>query len=248
MPDSSLQIERRWLLGGTVVLEPAGTLDSASYVAFRDSIVKESVSEPRSIVVNVDRLKVPAESAWAVFTSARWHISTWPDVPMSIVASDPQVRATIARNGISRYVPCYSNVEAALADPRRTAHRRRATVQLPNGVAAGVVGRTLIREALATWAMDEFASACCIVGTHLIEMIGPVTEHSQLRIEAGKDRVTLAIDEPLGQVRVREEAQSGAAAVSDLDVLTAMCQNWGSLPNVFGRRVLWVVCGRSNIV
>ncbi|CAM3958197.1 hypothetical protein [Smaragdicoccus niigatensis] len=246
--DSLLRIDRRWLLGGAVVLEPTGTLDSTSYLSLRDSIIKESVAEPRSIIVNVDRLAVPAPSAWAVFTSARWHIATWPAVPLSIAASDPEVRLIISRNRIERYVPCFATVEDALGDSRRTPFRRRATVQLSNGVAGGVVGRTLIREALAMWDMEEFTAVCCIVGTHLIEMTAPITELSRFRIEAGHDEVTVAIDEPSIRVRVRPETPSGAEPVSEVDFLTSMCASWGTLPDPFGRQVLWAVCGRGNLV
>ncbi|MCE5292608.1 MAG: STAS domain-containing protein [Nocardiaceae bacterium] len=246
--DGVLRIERRWLLGGAVVLEPAGTLDSMSYLSLRDSIIKESVGEPRSIVVDVDRLAVPAESAWAVFTSARWHIATWPAVPLSIAASDPEVRMMISHSGIGRYVPCFPTVEDALGDYRRTPFRLRATVQLSNGVAGGVVGRTLIREALAMWNMQEFTPVCCIVGTHLIEMTAPITVHSKLRIEAGHDEVTVAIDEGTLRDRVRSEAPSGVEPTSEVDVLTSLCKAWGTLPAPFGRQVLWAVCGRGNIV
>jgi hypothetical protein len=246
--DSLLRIERRWLLGGAVVLEPAGVLDSMSYLSLRDSIVKESVAEPRAIIVDVERLAVPAESAWAAFTSARWQIATWPAVPLSIVASSSEVRSALSRNGIERYVPCFRTVEEALENPRSTPVRRRASVELSDGVAAGVVSRTLIREALAAWDMVEFTAVCCIVGTHLIEMTAPITPHSKLRIEAGRDDVTLAIDEPATRVRIRPETPSGTAPISDLGILTSMCRAWGTLPDPFGRRVLWAVCGRGDIL
>src|SRR2546421_12913914 len=92
-----------------------GVLDSSTYLQLRDAIIKAALDQPRAVIVNVDALDVPAPSAWAVFTSARWHTSTWPDVPILLVCSHPARRTIIKRNGVTRYVPVHSNIETAMA-------------------------------------------------------------------------------------------------------------------------------------
>ena len=245
---TQLRIEHRWLLDGSVVLEPLGTLDTVSYVLMRDAIIKEAVGEPRLIVVDADQLWVPAQSAWAVFTSARWHIATWPDVPLALSATDETVRSAIWRSGVTRYVPCYPDVDSAVADPRSTSFVRRANVTLNDSTSAGVVARAAIRDSLETWDMAAFIDIGCAVGTHLVEMVAPIEESAILRIESGTDKVTVTIEEPSTRLRVRDEGPTGTDQTSDMGVLSSICRDWGTLPDSTGHRVLWAVCGRENLV
>ena len=245
--DTCLRVERHHLSDDVVLLIPVGLLDSRTYLTMRDAIIKQAIAEPSLIIVRVDQLGVPAESAWAVFTSARWHISTWPDVPLSIVA-EPATLRVIARNGVSRYVPCYSDVDTAVAHARRAPVRRRASVSLSDGLASAVVGRTLIRLALESWSMNQFVPLSCIVGTHLIELVSPIAGSSKLRLEAHDNKVTMAVDDSSGRIRIRGESGNGTEPHSDLGVLTSMCESWGSLPAPSGGRVLWAICGSENIL
>ena len=54
-------------------------MDRSTYRSLRDSIIKASLDEQPTVVVDVTSLIAPAESAWVVITSARWHIGQWPD-------------------------------------------------------------------------------------------------------------------------------------------------------------------------
>ena len=69
------------------VLTIDGVLDDTTYVPLRDAIVKTALDEPRVLVVDVTRLTVRSEPAWAVFTSARWQIAEWPDTPIGLVCA-----------------------------------------------------------------------------------------------------------------------------------------------------------------
>ena len=101
-------------IGASAVLTPHGVLDSSTYRSLRDRIIKAALEEPHAVIVDVTDLVVPAESAWVVFTSARWHVGTWPEVPIMLVCEHPAGRSAIARNGVTRYVPVYPNLEAAI--------------------------------------------------------------------------------------------------------------------------------------
>ncbi|BCI84847.1 hypothetical protein NIIDMKKI_00530 [Mycobacterium kansasii] len=64
-------------------------LDSLTYRELRDAVIKAALEEPRAVIVDANRLSVPSASAWSVFTSARWHVSSWPDVPILLACQDP---------------------------------------------------------------------------------------------------------------------------------------------------------------
>ncbi|MGV0837340.1 STAS domain-containing protein [Mycolicibacterium thermoresistibile] len=126
-------------MADTTVLRISGRLDGLTYRQVRDSIVTAALSDVRAVIVDVDDLEVPAESAWSVFASARWLVTRWPEVPIFLVCSALAGRRAIARNGVSRYVPVYANRTAALqalADAPLQRYRRRVRAQLPAGTAS----------------------------------------------------------------------------------------------------------------
>ena len=103
-------------VGEVRVLTLVGALNAATYAPIRDSIIKAALDEPDSVVIDVTALTVPEDPAWAVFTSARWQIAEWPNVPLAMVCAHGQGRNAAQRNGITRYVPMYATLESALAE------------------------------------------------------------------------------------------------------------------------------------
>ena len=127
---------------GIVVLKLAGTLDSLTYLEVRDIVIKAALDEPDAVLVDVNALAVPAHTAWTVFTSARWHVSTWPDVPVILLCDNETARADIKRSGVTRYVPVFSDLVAAEMSVG-TAHRlrRRARAEMPASESCLPMGR-----------------------------------------------------------------------------------------------------------
>jgi hypothetical protein len=74
--------------GTACLLTVEGVLDSSTYLQLRDAIVAAALNEPQAVLVDVNGLDVPASSAWAVFTSARWLVDTWPDIPIHLVCGN----------------------------------------------------------------------------------------------------------------------------------------------------------------
>src|SRR5689334_5980371 len=97
---------------GVCVLTVDGVLDSLTYRPLRDAVIKAALDAPRAVVVDVSALDVPVRSTWSVFTSARWHVGQWPDVPIALICAHRSGRDAIKRNGISHYVPVYDTVAA----------------------------------------------------------------------------------------------------------------------------------------
>ena len=61
------------------VLTVDGVLDSGSSAALRDSVMKATLHEPFAVMVDVNALQVPAQSAWSAFLGARWQAETQHD-------------------------------------------------------------------------------------------------------------------------------------------------------------------------
>ena len=95
------------------LLTVEGVLDSSTYLRLRDIIVKAALDEPTAVLVDVNALDVPADSAWAVFTSARYHVNRWPDVPVMLICASAR-RRHVARGSMTRAVPVHATVDIAL--------------------------------------------------------------------------------------------------------------------------------------
>ena len=92
------------------MLTVTGRLDATTYLLLRDTIIKAALDEPEAVIVDISGLEICTESALAVFTSARWQVSRWPEVPIVLVSGHYAIRRAIVRNGVARYVPVHATV------------------------------------------------------------------------------------------------------------------------------------------
>lgn len=236
-------------VGDVSLLAAEGVLDSTTYRFMRDSIIKAALDEPSAVVVDVSDVTVPTESALAVFTSARWHVSTWPDIPIVLVCNHSAGRAAIVRNGVARYVPVYPTTESALAavaDGRAPPNRRRARAELPADLSSLRRARELVAERLTAWGMPDFVAAAKVVVTAFMENVLQHTDcRPNLRVETNGTTVTVAVaDSSAAPAGVREQREAGAGP-SGLRLVTALCRAWGNAPTPSGKTV-WAVIGPEN--
>ncbi|OBF53312.1 sulfate transporter [Mycobacterium sp. 852002-50816_SCH5313054-b] len=231
------------------ILVMEGVLDSSTYRSVRDSVIKAALDEPRAVIVDVDRLSVPSASAWTVFTSARWHVSTWPDVPILLVCSQSQVRRSIAAGGVTRFVPVHPNRESALgaAHSQSLPIRRRARSELPATRVGVGLARAMISDWLTQWDKADLVPVAATVGTVFVEN---VLQHTQsapvLIVESYRDTVTVAVEDRSEHLPGRhEDAYRGAEIVSGLAIVSALCRAWGTTPTSSGKTV-WALVGREN--
>lgn len=235
----------RQIVDRAAVLIAGGTLDGTTYRELRDTIIKAALDEPSAVIVDATQLSVPSESAWAVFTSARWHVSVWPDIPVILVCEHQEGRDAIARNGITRYVPAYPTVEAArsaICDDDANRHRRRARAQLPALHSSVGKARRLITEWLLTWSRGDMVSVATLVVDVLVEN---VLEHTQsapsLVVESRGETLTIAVEDNSHTPATRRERPGrGGDTVSGLAVVAALSRTWGSTPTSTGKTV-WAV-------
>jgi hypothetical protein len=235
-------------LDTTPVLTVDGVLDGTTYLTLRDRILQFALDEPPSVIVDVTALKVPAASAWSVFTSARWHVRTWPDVPIALVCAHAAGRNAISRIGVARYVPVYPTVEAA----RNGVHvdnrgRRRAHAQLPATLASLPEARRLVREVLAAWSQSALIATATVIVNALVENVLRHTQSAPgLRLATDGTTVTVAVEDTSSAAAHRRERPGGGAdMVSGLAIVAALSRAWGSTPTSSGKTV-WAVIGPEN--
>jgi hypothetical protein len=238
------------IVGSTVadarVLTLDGLLDGTTYVPLRDAIVKTALDEPLGVIVDVNGLTVRDDPAWAVFTSARWQIAEWPDIPIGLVCALDHVQNTLHRNGITRYVPVFPTLECAItelpADGLRR-YRRRVRAELPATKTSIHRGRQLVAQWLTAWSRVDFIHAVSIVATELLEMaVADTNSTLSLRMETDGSTVAVAVQHIEMTPTARESANEN---VSGLDLVAANCRVWGTYTSAAGNTV-WAVVGPEN--
>jgi anti-anti-sigma factor len=234
---------------GTVcLLSVKGVLDSSTYLTLRDAVIKAALDEPQAVLVDVDGLDVPASSAWSVFTSARWHVATWPDVPIVLICGHSGRRRTIARTGVTRYVPVHATIGAALgAVTDGTSARRRARIDLPASLASLRRAREFVAEWLADWSHDELIPVATVIVNVLIEnVLQHTTSAPALILESDGDAVYISVQDKSSAPAVRhEDPYRGGDRVSGLAIVASVCRAWGSTPTPSGKTV-WAAIGPEN--
>ena len=230
------------------LLTVTGVLDSSTYLDLRDAVIKAALDEPRAVLVDVNGLGVPAPSAWSVFTSARWHVSTWPAVPIILVCDNAARRRAIALTSVTRYVPVHPTVDAALAavdDTRRA--RRRARTELPASLASLRKAREFVAELLGGWSHDELIPVATVVVNVFIEnVLQHTTSAPVLILESASDSVTVSVQDDSSTPAARhEDPYHGGERVSGLAIVASVSRAWGSIPTPSGKTV-WAVIGHEN--
>lgn len=229
------------------VLTVDGALDDTSYSLLRDSIVKAALDEPRAVIVDITGLVVRHDPAWAVFTSARWEVTEWPDTPIGLVCTHDQGRNALQHNGIIRYVPVYPSLQSAISDlstetPRR--YRQRARASLPAMKTSSQRCRQLAVQWLTAWSRTDFIHAVSIVATELVEIALTNTDSEiSLRLESDGCTVAVAV-QYLGPAPPTGRHSTGGN-IGGLDLVAATSRVWGGYTTATGN-TLWAALGPEN--
>lgn len=231
------------------ILVVDGLLDSSTYRSIRDTVIKAALDEPRAVIVDVNRLGVPSRSAWSVFTSARWHVSIWPDVPILLVCGQSQVRRAIRAVGVTRYVPVHTSRASALDAVLHQSLplRRRARSQLPATRVGVGLARAMVTDWLTGWGHCELVPVAATVATVFVENALDHTDSAPvLIVELNQGTVTVAVEDGSDHLPGRhEDADRGPEIVSGLAMVSALCRAWGATPTSSGKTV-WALVGHEN--
>jgi rhodanese-related sulfurtransferase len=225
-----------------------GVLDSRTYLQLRNRIIEKALDEPRAVLVDVNALRVPASCLWKVFTSARWHVSIWPDVPIILICAHPGRQRIIARSGVTRYVPVHASVEAALASLTAGRPTRwRTSTELPSSLASLRKARKLVAESLAAWSHVELVPVATVVVNVFVENVLQHTACTPvLVLESDGEAVTISVQDDSSIPAARhEDPHLGGDRMSGLAIVASVCRAWGSTPMSSGKTV-WAVLGAEN--
>jgi anti-anti-sigma factor len=233
-------------VGVAVVLTVTGTLDATTYLLLRDTIIKAALDEPKAVIVDIGGLEICTDSALAVFTSARWQVSRWPEVPIVLVSEHEAVRRAIVRNGVSRYIPVHPTVSAAMSEPARTPLRRRVRASLPAETASLWRSRDVVSECLTDWSQDGLIPVAKVIVTALVENALAHTDSApSLRVETDGITVTVAVEDSSHTPPSVVETRPGPAPPSGLRIVAALSRSWGNSPTPSGKTV-WATVGPEN--
>ncbi|CAM2878268.1 sulfate transporter [Mycobacterium intermedium] len=231
------------------ILTPEGVLDNSTYLKLRDVVIKVALDERRPVVVDVNSLAVPADAAWSVFTSARWHLSIWPDVPILLVCGNPRSRRVIASCGVTRFVPVHATRALALEaiEDHPLTGRHRACAELPATQSALRMARDLVTDWLTTWDRRELIPVAGTVATVFIEnVLAHTVSEPAFILEHHRDGVTVAVEDHSRQPAIRHENPvRGADILSGLAIVSSLSRVWRSTPTPTGKTV-WAVVDREN--
>jgi hypothetical protein len=235
-------------VGTASMLFVDGVLNSGSYLELRNRIIEAALEEPRAVLVDVNALHVPAPSAWSVFTSAHWHVHTWPSVPIILVCAHPGRRTTIAGTGVTRYVSLHATVDAALGalPPARSA-RLRTRTELPTSLASLRKARELVAEWLAALSAVEIIPVATVVVNVFVENVLQHTASAPvLVLESDRTAITIAVQDNCSMAAaLHEDPYRGGDRLSGLMIVASVCRAWGSTPTPSGKTV-WAVIGPEN--
>jgi len=192
-----------------------------------------ALDEPSAAIVDVNGLRVSGSSAWSVFTSARWHVSTWPDVPIMLVCEAPDSRRITASVGVTRYLPVHPTRELALQAVAGQALRirRRARAEIPAGRAGIGLARIMITDWLTGWDAHRLIPVAGTVAEIFVENVLDHTESAPVQIvESHRDTITVAVEDCSHRPAARHESvDRGAEIVSGLAIFSALSRAWGAV-------------------
>ncbi|WIM89252.1 STAS domain-containing protein [Candidatus Mycobacterium wuenschmannii] len=229
------------------VMRLSGILNARTYQEIRDSVVKVAVDEARAVIVDVNNLDVRDGESWAVFTSARWCVQQWPEVPIVLVSSDPAVRARLTALSVARYVPVYDTVAAAheaLGDGTcRYLHRAREWFEpSPCSVNTALL---FVHEHLLAWSMrDRVPVASTVVTVFAENALAHTRAGFDIRLEGTDDEAIVAVSDSSHALAVRQERPPGSCPAS-LDIVSSLCRRWGNTPTTTGKTV-WARIGPND--
>ncbi|MEV4313875.1 hypothetical protein [Actinocrispum sp. NPDC049592] len=231
--------------GGCCVARPEGVLDSRTYRELRDALIKLAVEQPDALVVDLHDLRISSQSALTVFSSVWMRVSEWPGVPILLVTEDEHVRSQL-RGTISRYVPDYPTVAAALAKSGLPPARRRAVLELAADPDSSHMARLFVWETCERWELYDLTTDALAVVNELVDNVNAHTHSGgcQVRLELRRRMLTIAVCDESPAPAVLRERIGFEPWGNGLRIVAGLSRHWGCTPHLNDGKVVWAVLGQ----
>jgi anti-anti-sigma factor len=229
------------------VIQLRGVLNARTYQRVRDALVKVAVDGARAVIVDVNDLEVGDGESWAVFTSARWCVQQWPEVPIVLVSSDPIVRKRLTVLSLPRHVPVYDSVAAAYdaVGAATPPYRHRARERFGHCSSSVNSALIFVHEHLVAWSMrDRVPVASTVVTVFAENALTYAVDGFDVRLHGADGQAVIAVSDSNTAQAVRRERPPGSSPAG-LDIVSALCHRWGNTPTATGKTV-WARIGPQD--
>ncbi|HEU5474992.1 MAG TPA: ATP-binding protein [Actinophytocola sp.] len=241
----SLTIDRVLLHGATIV-RPHGELTLSTYARMRDALLKCALELPRAVVVDLDELRVPADTTLVVFSSVRMQVLDWPAVPIVLVAPRELDRRRLARNTLHRHVPLHASIDEALTAVGDPPARRRTLIELPRNASSVLLARRFVEQTCQRWECCEHLPDAILVASELVEnAVRHTSSEPRLRLEQNGGALVVAVyDDDPTPVQMCEPDLSTTGHLG-LVLVDKLVHSWSWAPMLSGGKAVWAVLRRS---
>jgi anti-anti-sigma regulatory factor len=228
-------------LGGCTLVRPVGVLDVSTYPVMRDTLLKCMVDEPDAVIVDLGPLVIPSTAVLSVFSVVALRTGHWPGVPIMLVARQASHRETLRHSAVSRWVPCFEDLDAAFGAVGEPPLRRRVLVGLAGHRSSAREARRHVREIGGDWGLTEVGDVLAdaeLIATELVEnTVRHTVSDLVLRLELRNGLLTVAVadDDP------REAVLLGRTRATGLVMVAGMAEVWGCTPAMNGGKIVWAV-------
>ncbi len=229
------------------VVRLRGILNARTYSQVRDTVIKVAADRATAVIVDINSLEVADVESWAVFTSARWSVQQWPEVPMVLVTGDPLIRRRLVDLSVARYVPVYETLaeasEAINGGTCRYVHRAREHFDAyPCSVNSALI---FVSEHLVAWSLrDRIPAASTVLTVFAENALTYASGGFDVRVEGTDDEVVIAVSDSSPALAVLRERPLGSSPAG-LDIVSALCRRWGNTPTSTGKTV-WARIGPGD--
>ncbi|TDP95074.1 ATP-binding protein [Labedaea rhizosphaerae] len=222
-----------------------GVLSDATAGRLRDDLLKCSTDGPDVLAVDISSLRVESRHLLSVFSVVARRLEEWPGTALVLVCAAPDLRDTLGRIAINRFVRVVGD-RAALDTEVGTPQRRRAWLRLPWAKQAPRYAREFVGETCAQWNLPAFTDVATAIVSELVEnALVHTTSGPRLRLEFRHGMFTVAVtdDSPVPPV-LREAPRTLGLG---LHIVAELATTWGSTPTPAGGKVVWAVLTESSL-
>jgi len=215
----------------------AGDLDATSAGQLISAVTKALLDQPKSLVIDMSRLRVLDRLALTSLISVHHQAAAWPGCPLAISGADTPTRGGLRVMGINRYVPMYRDVPEAQRRVSSLPPAPRVREHLPPTTQAIEIARDRVREVCARWRVPNLEQAAQSVVT---ELVANAVAHTGAGVEVAFTRTRAHL-----HIAVRDHSREPPRRlIGDesggygLKLVEAFATTWGHNPTA-GGKIVW---------